>query len=68
MIVVKMQTKQRQTNLQSILFKILIVPLLSKNKNSDKFAFKNRQDTEKAKDLSPQNYINTIQKHSQNLK
>ena len=41
---VKMQTQKRQTHLQSILSKLLIKPLLSKNKNRGTLVFTSRQE------------------------
>ena len=68
MIVVKMQTKQRQFHVQSTLFKLLIVPLLSKNKNRKKLVFKSKQYLSKADNFLSQNHIIVTQKHSKNIK
>ena len=41
---VKMQTQKKETNLQTAPSKLLIISLLSKNKNRDTLGFKSRQE------------------------
>jgi len=64
-IVVKMQTQKRQTYLQSTLSKLLIQPLLSKNKDRDALTFKSRYELQQTDKSLSKNHINTTHKIDQ---
>ena len=59
------QIQKRQTNLQSTLSKLSIIPLLSKNRNRDTLVFISRQDLNNVADFSSKKEIITIHKTDQ---
>jgi len=62
MIVVKMQTQNRQIIIKNILSKFPIVSSLPKNENREKVVFKTKQHLHLTDNILLKKHINTIQK------